>query len=1159
KLLADRIVHKARIKAVAFIDNDITSLLQAYDAIRARHQRKGKGVIICEKVSFDQELFLGVKFDEQFGFVLMFGAGGTGVESKKDVSRRLIPEEASELPGFRGQIQEMIVETAVGRQLSQGQINCLTDSMFSLCVLTQSTGAYLITELDINPLVFAEEDRLTALDGRLKFKLRKYSKYYRAKAKEVGVSRDLSGFVTKPKMAVVFHNSNNGRVGRTAASLELQLMKSKVPYRIIDVPMIGPKRALLDMLLEAAIPSSLDFAFICTWRDYVGPVLRALIKSKAKEADRNINTVIISGGFGESETGKEADQQLRKQISRARRSKLGLSILGPNTMGIYTGRRGYSAVFASGDSLPLIGVKEGDRAFISQSGTEIGVDLEFNDRLSTAFFAGVGNAVDLGVTHLMVSILAYRPDIRRIRIYMEGLKPYEGRWLYNLICQATGEERSVSIYLGGIANEEGRKAAASHTAALCPARDVALASLPQAGATIERLYVDRPIRNQGRLLRLLLERTTAPIRRVAVVTNGGGQGVVASEGLRTVEFAGFSKATEVNLRSVIPEICSVSDPLDLTGLANDKHLVEATRLVLQDEGVDAVVVVYVPCAPLMRCSIYDKDIYSQCGLIALAGLGNGQDKPLIIVMPASKNNWPGLFRYLDEYYPLYVRLSPHAIKLIELANQQIRGQGFLSSSSVSSPVQASTEREDLIASIMNIFRIGEGLELSREDIEATLIEDASGYPIDTTDNPYRRRKKLPIVVALRGEIFKSCPLDEKPLLMAFVGRGVVDNSNLIYHPYSKGIVLEASRLANSMEVKNAIWEIPYHGKKTTFILQDKDNWIAVAALYGPEDIFRAELLMGKGGDRITRLGAEIAEPEGKSDEERIFVAYTMAMVTARLLGFAILDGPDMMRDAETKMGLQVKAALRTVRDINAHAKELKIKRIKPEDFLKVTTSDAQSEGGMPHLKWMVTSCGVVQGLVTALRFIRYAVRHPSDYSEAAVTFLKQLRINFRNLSCTIQGFGDVGSGIAKLLLTVLRLFHIKIRGFSNKYFAVYHPQELPEEFLAWAREKVEEDTESLTVDALCALEEGILRKLQGATIWVANLIDNKTSKPMFSAEEERCLRQRLGGFGIKVRIGGASIVDEVMYQRATILFLAAGSNAIRDITQLKRLQQKGIR
>ncbi|MFA5337316.1 MAG: HAD-IA family hydrolase, partial [Candidatus Omnitrophota bacterium] len=464
-------------------------------------------------------------------------------------------------------------------------------------------------------------------------------------------------------------------------------------------------------------------------------------------------------------------------------------------------------------------------------------------------------------------------------------------------------------------------------------------------------------------------------------------------------------------------------------------------------------------------------------------------------------------------------------------------------------IKAAEERSLLVKTIQNIFKDGEALDLTVQEINEAVR-------IDTTFDAYRLYRGLPIVLAFDGEIFRNCPLDKKPLLMVFVGRGVVSDKALILDARSsQGLALEGSRLSNSMEIKNALWEIAYHGKKTTFALQDKDNWVGMPVLNGPSDIYELGRLMGKGGNRITRLGAEIAKPEGIVDEDRIFEEYTRAMVIARLLGFSILDGPDMMRDVDRRMGIMVRVARETVRDINEFVKtHPNYPPIDEKEVLKATTSNPEEEGGFSHTAWMVTSRGVMQGTISALRWLRHvSIQREGMHPEAVVEFVNGLNIDFSNISGLIQGFGDVGSGLAKLLYTLFRNFNITTRGISNRYFALYREGGLSTAFLKEAREIAEINPDALNIDRLLGMIN-MNEELKGATIWVANFPDRKTGLPIYSEARVQEITAALVLRGIQVVSGGAAIIDELIYQKATILFPAAGPNLIKELSQIERLK-----
>jgi len=453
---------------------------------------------------------------------------------------------------------------------------------------------------------------------------------------------------------------------------------------------------------------------------------------------------------------------------------------------------------------------------------------------------------------------------------------------------------------------------------------------------------------------------------------------------------------------------------------------------------------------------------------------------------------------------------------------------------------ARQQRQELLTSVINILNLGEGFELTEAQL-ATYIKS------DTSLDPYRIEKDLPIVIEIDGKILKGHPkVKEPPLRLFFVGRGVVKNKDL-----AGGFVTGVARLASSMGVKNPLCEIPYSaGKKTEFVLQDKDNWMAVAAYYGPQDLYESEFLLGKGGDRISpvRKGAEIKSEAGRADEKKIFADYTKAMLVAKVLGFSVLDGPDMMRGADDMMSLMVDTFWEAVKDYNLNAERLGLEPIDTNEVLKPTTSD---RAGFSHIEWMVTSRGVVQGMITALRWINDAARN-NRYSESLRSFLKNLPSGSGNFSCLIQGFGDVGSGIAKLLAddNLFGKFGFNVRGISNRNFAIYHPKGLSREFLLEARNLVEplDDPDKFGVAELVRLKN--FKSLTGATLWVP--------AAGLAAEDIESIRAACALAGVTVEFGDSGINNQMLYQEADILLPAAQANVINSDEQIGRLKVRMI-
>lgn len=157
KISGKKIVHKNKIKGVRL---DIPTYSQAVEDFNSLKKIKGfEGVLLQSKVKFNKEFLIGIKKTPDFGHVLAFGSGGSGVEEKKDVVFRV-------LPLTRGEIKPMIKETFVSKGLLKEEGEALENFIFKINHLVKTYPK--ISELDINPLVIVEGKTLV-LDARILF------------------------------------------------------------------------------------------------------------------------------------------------------------------------------------------------------------------------------------------------------------------------------------------------------------------------------------------------------------------------------------------------------------------------------------------------------------------------------------------------------------------------------------------------------------------------------------------------------------------------------------------------------------------------------------------------------------------------------------------------------------------------------------------------------------------------------------------------------------------------------------------------------------------------------------------------------------------------------------------------------------------------------
>jgi acetyltransferase len=278
-------------------------------------------------------------------------------------------------------------------------------------------------------------------------------------------------------------------------------------------------------------------------------VLAALEECAAKGVG---GAVVITAGFGESgPEGRAREAELRAWLRGQ-----SLRVLGPNCLGWIRPSRRLNATFAPG--MPLVG----GIAFVSHSGALATAILDWarDRRLGFSLFASLGNQVDLTEADLLAAV-AEDPETRVIVGYLEGVA--DGRRFFEALREAAAVKPVVLLKAGRSA--EGARAVASHTGALAGSDRAFDAAVRQAGAvrarTVEELFD---------LARALASQPLPRGRRLLVVTNGGGLGIVATDAARDVglEMPALDEAAGQRLRAVLPATASVANPVDLVGDAD---------------------------------------------------------------------------------------------------------------------------------------------------------------------------------------------------------------------------------------------------------------------------------------------------------------------------------------------------------------------------------------------------------------------------------------------------------------------------------------------------------------------------------------------------------------------------------------------------------------
>ena len=344
---------------------------------------------------------------------------------------------------------------------------------------------------------------------------------------------------------------------------------------------VNPKHRSVGGVLSypdvAALPLTPDLAVICTPPAPVPGLIDALGRRGTKAA------VVITAGM---RSLKASDGRTLQQATLDAARPHTLRILGPNCVGLLVPSVGLNASFAH------TAADDGRIAFVSQSGALCTVVLDWAKTQGIGFshFISLGDSADVDFGDV-IDYLASDGRTRAILLYVESVG--HARKFLSAARAAARNKPIIAIKAGR--NPLASKAAASHTGALAGGDDVYSAAFRRAGIVrvdgTEELF--EAVETLARSRRLAGE-------RLAVLTNGGGPGVMAVDALvaHGGRLAELSPATMAALDKTLPGTWSRNNPVDIIGDANAERYAVALDALLGDENVDALLVMHSPVAVL---------------------------------------------------------------------------------------------------------------------------------------------------------------------------------------------------------------------------------------------------------------------------------------------------------------------------------------------------------------------------------------------------------------------------------------------------------------------------------------------------------------------------------------------------------------------------------
>lgn len=483
---------------------------------------------------------------------------------------------------------------------------------------------------------------------------------------------------------------------------------------------VNPKRDLVQgvpaFATLAQIDGPVDLAVIATPAASVLGIIEDCGKRGVQAA------VILTAGFGE--TGPQGVAM--QHAIEAAAQRYGLRFIGPNCLGIMRPGIGLNATFNKGSA------HAGRLALVSQSGALCTAILDWasvNDvGFSSVISMGASADVDFGE---ILDYLLNDPLTESILLYIEGIR--DARRFMSALRAAARVKPVIVVKVGRHAS--GIKAAQSHTGALVGGDDAFDAALKRSGAvrvqSVMQLFA---------VAKALTSRYKKCGNRLAIVTNAGGPGVIATDRAADLglALASLSDDTLAELNAALPANWSHANPVDIIGDATAERYQKAIDACMRDDGVDGVLAILTPQAmtaptevaeqvieiankynkPLLTCWMGEAQVNEARALLSAARIPHFRSPELAVET----------FSFIADYYHNQKLLLHTPGPLSRYEDPDIEGASELIRGVLDDDRTILSEMES--KALLAAFRIPVTLTMvARSPNEAFLIAEQMGLPV----------------------------------------------------------------------------------------------------------------------------------------------------------------------------------------------------------------------------------------------------------------------------------------------------------------------------------------------------------------------------------------------------------------------------------------------
>ncbi|MCX7641257.1 MAG: acetate--CoA ligase family protein [Elusimicrobiales bacterium] len=601
KIVSSKNLHKTDIGGVKVVSKDKNSINKAFDEIVLI---ECDGVLAVEFLehspALGEEILVGIKYDNAFGFIMMVGPGGTYTEKlMKSIKKEYVPEFLS-LPCSEKNIVSFVEKSwtfsytlgkvrGVSAKTTLEEIVKTLKSFINLVIDFEKKNL-IIEEFEVNPFIVSN-GKLYAADGVLRFKSN-------IDEKRVIPTESALDSLTSPKnIAFCGVSEKKYNLGRIILNNTIKAGFPKENMYIIKdgIESVDGIKCYKDLL---SIPTNkIDMYIVSVPVENVVSVIR-----EVSDSGKINGIVLITGGIGEKSGTENIQKEIVSLIRKAREKNSDFALNGANCMGIVLNRSNVNTFFIPDYKMkPPIGKNPNmaPSAFVSQSGAFVISTLTKIPHIVCDYTITVGNQHDVTV----VDYIDYfsKKDVKVVLSYIEGFKSLDGKRLIEISKRMKSDGKILVIYKAG-RTSIGQKAVMGHTASIAGDYIVFEKLLNESGAIICSSFdefCDMAFLTTYASLYNFKNNKAFFLSNAGFETTGMGDNIsfldpfIDDETLK-------EKINQILKKFKLDLIVDFRNPMDLTPMACDEAIAEIIMAIYESGFYSSIFVSMIPLTPAMN-------------------------------------------------------------------------------------------------------------------------------------------------------------------------------------------------------------------------------------------------------------------------------------------------------------------------------------------------------------------------------------------------------------------------------------------------------------------------------------------------------------------------------------------------------------------------------